>query len=64
MYLLGFWYGGVRIKYHGMNFEDMWTAVFCCIFAGMGAGQAFAFVPDAMKAVVAAHDIFRVMLGP
>ena len=54
-------YGGERIKNNGMDFDKMWQAVMCVVFAGMGAGQAFGFLPDALNAAVAAHDIFGVI---
>ena len=59
MYVVGFWYGAKLIDEEGLDPTDMFRAVMCIIFAGMGAGQAGAAMPSMAKAKTAAHDIFE-----
>ncbi|CAD7928609.1 unnamed protein product [Amoebophrya sp. A25] len=59
VYVVGFWYGAKLIKEEGLSATDMFRAVMCIIFAGMGAGQAGAAMPSVAKAKTAAHDIFE-----
>ncbi|CAD7928077.1 unnamed protein product [Amoebophrya sp. A120] len=59
VYVVGFWYGAVLMRDEGLAPGDMFKAVMCIIFAGMGAGQAGAAMPSIAKAKAAAHDIFE-----
>eukprot|EP00392_Amoebophrya_sp_AT5.2_P005678 g5688.t1 len=62
VYVVGFWYGAHLVKDEGLSATDMFRAVMCIIFAGMGAGQAGAAMPSMAKAKTAAHDIFQLVL--
>lgn len=57
----GFWFMGFLIKEERTNFADGQRAFMGILYAGMGAGMAFALTGDLAKAKVAAHDVFELL---
>eukprot|EP00930_Biecheleria_cincta_P069207 TRINITY_DN56980_c0_g1_i1.p1 TRINITY_DN56980_c0_g1~~TRINITY_DN56980_c0_g1_i1.p1 ORF type:complete len:1319 (+),score=303.48 TRINITY_DN56980_c0_g1_i1:81-4037(+) len=57
----GFWSMGFLIKEGKTNFADGQRAFMGILYAGIGAGMAFALTGDLAKAKVAAHDIFELL---
>jgi len=58
VYILAFGYGAVLIDNGNIDGMDMYQSLFTIMFGAFGAGLAMAFVPDAQKGLVAAHDTF------
>mmetsp|Transcript_104268 Transcript_104268/g.185314 ORF Transcript_104268/g.185314 Transcript_104268/m.185314 type:complete len:1286 (-) Transcript_104268:252-4109(-) len=57
----GFWFMGFLIKEGRTNFGDGQRAFMGILYAGMGAGMAFALTGDLGKAKVATHDVFEIL---
>ena len=61
VYIVGFWYGTELVIEDGLSPKDMFKSVMCILFAGMGAGQAGAMMPNVKRATTSAHDIFQLI---
>jgi len=57
----GFWFMGFLIKEGRTDFGDGNRAFMGILYAGMGAGMAFALTGDLAKAKVATHDVFDIL---
>mmetsp|Transcript_7569 Transcript_7569/g.16469 ORF Transcript_7569/g.16469 Transcript_7569/m.16469 type:complete len:1107 (+) Transcript_7569:1-3321(+) len=57
----GFYYAGTLVDGGVADFMDVTAAFMGIFYAAMGAGMAAGLLPDAVKATVAAHDMFLLL---
>lgn len=61
LYAVIFYCGALFIRDHGLTVQEMFTSLFCIMFAAFSMGQASMYIPDVGTCYVAAKSIFSIL---
>lgn len=61
LYAVIFYCGALFIRDYNLSIKDMFSALFCIMFAAFSMGQASMYIPDIGTCYVAARSIFSIL---